>query len=144
MSTIAWDGRTLAADKQAVTGGMREIVTKARLLPNGQVLAWTGEHECGLILAAWYESGADIDKWPKFQSGDDWTRLIVASANEVIVFERQPVGQLLEEPFMAWGSGRDYAMGAMAMGASAGQAVEVASRFDINTGLGVDLFCIHD
>lgn len=36
--------------------------------------------------------------------------------------------------FWAEGSGRDIAIGAMAMGATAGRAVQVASTFDAYTG----------
>ena len=36
--------------------------------------------------------------------------------------------------FIAWGSGECFALGAMAMGATAPQAVEVASKFNIQTG----------
>ena len=39
-----------------------------------------------------------------------------------------------ENDFWAVGSGEEYALGAMAMGASAAQAVEVASQFDVYTG----------
>ena len=37
----------------------------------------------------------------------------------------------------AIGSGSEYALGAMAMGASAKRAVQIASRFDPSTGRGV-------
>lgn len=40
----------------------------------------------------------------------------------------------LNAPFTAVGSGAQIAMGAMAMGASAEKAVEIASRFDVYTG----------
>lgn len=41
----------------------------------------------------------------------------------------------VELPFAAVGSGTDLAMGAMAQGATAAQAVRVACRFDINSRL---------
>lgn len=45
----------------------------------------------------------------------------------------------MDMPFWAAGSGADYAMGAMAAGKDAKEAVEIACRFDINCGLGVDV-----
>jgi hypothetical protein len=43
-----------------------------------------------------------------------------------------------EDDFVAVGSGRDYAMAAMALGHTARVGVEIASRFDPGTGNGVD------
>lgn len=44
----------------------------------------------------------------------------------------------VEDPFVAVGSGRDYAMAVMALGHDATRAVEIAARFDPGTGNGVD------
>lgn len=43
---------------------------------------------------------------------------------------------------MAWGSGRDYAMGAMARGANAKEAAEIAMRFDNGCGMGIDVVSV--
>jgi hypothetical protein len=37
------------------------------------------------------------------------------------------------------GSGADFAIGAMARGASAREAIDIAATYDTNTGLGVDV-----
>ena len=140
MSVIVWDGKTLAADRQATCSDMAARVTKARRLESGEVLAWTGDQEQGLALARWYEAGADRDKWPAFQKGTDWTRLIVADADGVHFYDKEPEQQRLEEPFAAWGSGRDFAIGALAMRANAEKAVEVASMFNVHCGCGCDVF----
>lgn len=140
MSIVAWDGHILAADRQVTCGDMKVRGSKMRRLPSGSVLAWTGNQDCGLILSCWYENGADIDKWPEFQKLDNWTRLIVADRTGIFYYEQHPVSQRVLEPFLAFGSGRDYAMGALEMGANAVQAVEVASRFDIYSGLGVESY----
>lgn len=139
MSCVAWDGKEIAADKQATCSGLRVTTTKLRRIDSGEVLAWTGEQDSGEMVARWYEQGADPAKWPACQSDKDlWSRLIVASGEGVKFFERQPVAVDVEDGFMAWGSGRDYALGAMARGARAREAVEIAMRFDNGCGLGVD------
>lgn len=143
MSVIAWDGKTLAVDRQLTCADIRLTGTKCRKLANGEVVAWTGGIEYGMILARWYEQGADPLKWPAFQRTDEWSRLIVCQPSQVVEFEKEPEPQLVEEPFCAWGSGRDFAMGAMAMGATARRAVEVACRFNIHCGMGVDVFPIR-
>jgi hypothetical protein len=44
---------------------------------------------------------------------------------------------------MAWGAGRNLALGAMAAGADACQAIEIATRFDIHTGQGVNSIDVY-
>jgi hypothetical protein len=91
------------------------------------------------MMARWYEAGADPADFPKCQEDkDDWARLIVVADGRVMVYERHPIAFPVEDPFMAWGSGRDYAMGAMARGATAREAVEIAMRFDHHCGMGID------
>ena len=45
---------------------------------------------------------------------------------------------LVRERFVADGSGRDFAIAAMALGRTARQAVALAARFDVYTGGGID------
>lgn len=140
ISVVAWDGKTLAADKQATCAGLRFKTTKIRRLSTGEVLAWTGGIEYGAMIAQWYELGADPEKWPKFQADkENWSRLIVATASGVRVYEQQPIAFVVEDEFQAWGAGRDFALGAMWMGASARQAVEITCRFSTDCGCGVDV-----
>ena len=145
MSVVAWDGKTLAADRQATNADMRVKVSKAMRLQSGSIAAFTGDLEQGLILVRWYQDGACRDKWPAFQRSSDWTRLIIAdrydqSSSVVLIYEKEPEPQTFDERFMAWGSGRDLAMGAMAMGADAKRAVEIASMYNVYCGGGVDVF----
>lgn len=145
MTVIAWDGKTLSADKQATACDMRITVTKIKKLKNGAVAAWTGTHEQGIALAKWYEDGADSDKYPEFQKTDDWTCLVIAeNTTDVRVYHKLPIEQKVEDKFMSWGCGRDFAMAAMEMGASAEMAVLIAGKFNIECGNGVDSFLIGD
>jgi len=139
MSVVAWDGKAVAADKQATCSSMRFTVTKLRRLGTGEVLAWTGDLDSGVLLAQWFEDGADPAKWPKCQEDkDQWVRLLVFSSAGARFYERQPVAVAIEDRFMAWGSGRDYAVGALACGKTAREAVEIAARFSTECGMGVD------
>ena len=141
MSVVVWDGRTLAADRQMVCAGLRTAVSKIRRLDDGTLLGFTGNHDVGLLLVRWYENGAKREEWPHVQSGKHWTRLIVVQPGGVVGFyERQPEFQPSLEPFTAWGAGRDFAIGAMAMGADARKAVEITNRFSVDCGLGVEAY----
>lgn len=140
MSVMAWDGLSIAADKQATCAGMRFTVRKLRVLPSSDVLCVVGDMDAGMMVMRWYEEGADPAKWPSCQSHDkDWCRLFVANKLVLKVYERQPVSYEIDEPFFAHGSGRDYAMAAMACGKSAKDAVEIAGRFDNGCGMGIDV-----
>lgn len=139
MTIIAWDGKTVAADKQATCSGLRFKTTKLRRIASGEVLCWTGEQDSGEMVARWYEAGADPAKWPDCQKDkDSWSRLVVISPTGAKFFERQPIAVGIEDEFMAWGSGRDFALGAMRKGATAVEAVEIAMEFSEGCGLGVD------
>jgi ATP-dependent protease HslVU (ClpYQ) peptidase subunit len=142
MTTIAWDGQSLAIDSQFTDAGLRTVGIKARKLSDGTVLAFCGTAVAGYALVAWYEQGAEREKWPHCQTDNETSAcLIVAKDGQVAAFERgAPFAIPCHEPFMAWGSGRDYALGAMAMGASAEKAVRVAIKFDTSSGGRVRVF----
>ena len=44
----------------------------------------------------------------------------------------------IEDPYDAWGSGMDFALGAMHAGADARRAIEIATELDTGTGRGID------
>lgn len=139
MTVIAWDGKTICADKQATCGNTKSTTTKLRRIATGEVLAWTGDQDSGEMLAKWYADGADPKWWPDFQKDkDDWCRLVVADANGVRYFERRPIATAVEDRFRAFGSGADLALAAMHCGRTAREAVEVACIYDAGCGQGVD------
>jgi hypothetical protein len=145
MTTVAWDGKYLALDKQSTADGTRRLTTKARVAGGGslssppKILSWAGCNAFGRVLADWYDAGADPAKWPEFQhEGEDHAALIIATARQVEVFTAGVAGHcdviaVEDTPFYAWGSGYRFAMGAMASGKDAREAVQIAGRFDIYT-----------
>lgn len=144
MTTIAWDGKTIAADKAFTNGNARGITTKMRRLPNGDILAWTGDQDSALMVVQWYEQGADPVKWPECQKDKEgWARLIVAHKGRIYYYGRQPVWTEVEGEFEAWGAGADFAKAALHCGKSAKEAVEIASLYDVGTGCGVTVEIIQ-
>jgi hypothetical protein len=145
MSVVAWDGKTLAADKQKTCAGHGAVCTKIRvttgLMYPGHVVAWTGQEEIGHLLARWYEQGADPERWPSIQSDSEkWCRLIVLNGHGIFTYEQFPIAVREEAPFMAWGSGRDFALAALRLGHDARRAVELTNELSIDCGFGVDSF----
>ena len=142
MTVIVWDGKTLAADRRAQSGGTIRTVCKISKWPDDtEVVAATGNLDQCLALMAWYQvDHADAAKWPTWQNKDDPCLLVVMDTydGKVFYYEALPEKIFILDKFMAWGSGRDIALGAMAMGADARKAVEIASQFDCNCGNGCD------
>lgn len=144
MTAIAWDGCSIAADKMMCVGDTPMVTTKLRKVAldgNEYIIGVTGGLYYGLALLDWWVMGADPGKWPSFQATDNWTRLIIAPiGGKPYWFGRMPYPIMCDNHFAAWGSGRELALGALAMGASAKEAVEVANRLGLYSGLGVDVF----
>lgn len=146
MTVIAWDGRTLAADKRAVNAGHKSTTTKIRRTASGDLIGASGDQDVATALMAWYERGADESKFPANRNNDGYPRayLLVVQRSRVMRFECEPHPLLVEDPFYAMGSGRDYALAAMHLGYSAAEAVEVACALDTGCGNGMDALEFED
>lgn len=138
MTVIAFDGKILAADRQATLGDRRVTVSKIFKIRKA-IVACSGALPYCLSLVDWYRGGADQKEFPEYKGEDEWGCLVVYDKG-IKYYESRPFPIILQDPFAAWGSGGSYAMGAMAMGADARRAVEVAIRFDTGCGNGVEWF----
>lgn len=137
MTTIAWDGTTLAADRQSTWGGTPIRVRKVHKLraPDGSFILYGGSGN-SIQLGAFY----------RFVTGQTWRQPCIDDAQFMMIDAQRRVW--IAQNNMDWhridvrrwamGSGADYALGAMDHGASAREAVEVASRLDTGTGMGID------
>ena len=140
MTTIAWDGKTLAADKRAVSQNLILTVTKV-FEGDGYIGAYSGNIDQGLEMADWYAKGANPETFPASQRDkEDWTPFIIIHHDDLKIksYERTPFAMTFEDKFYAMGSGRDFAITAMHLGRSAIEAVEIASQLDCCSGNGFD------
>jgi hypothetical protein len=140
MTVIAYDGKILAADRLASEGDYKAHATKIRLLKDGSLVAGGGQLSLVFEMFHWIESGADPETMPSRQRcRDDWAQIFLLRPGEPLhCFEQSPLPLIHEGPLAAGGNGREFALGAMHFGASALQAVEVASRICRGCGAGVD------
>jgi len=139
MTCIAWDGKTLAADKRACAGQMVTTVTKIARL--GDVLfAGSGEACFTARMREWVRAGRVMADFPASQRDkDDWQPCMVIEADGTVsIYERTPFPNRPEDKHAAIGSGREYARAAMLLGHDAKEAVRVACELDPNCGNGVD------
>jgi len=139
MTTIAFDGSMLAADRQCSSGNTKHGRTCKLLTHNGHMLSFTGGFVEGLALVEWFKAGADTKNPPKVGESSGSTLVVVTPDNELVVYEHPYLSPLtFLNKVQAFGSGRDFALAAMHLGFDAKRAVEVASEFDLYTGGGVD------
>lgn len=146
MTTIAWDGRHLAADTRVLQQGNIMATTKLwdvwlKDHPNMPIagpralLGVAGNLATGLELKRWFLGGADPEALRRIPEAE-FARLIVIDDQGIRVraYESTPDAIQCQDRQRAWGSGVDFALAAMHLGLSAWQAVDLAHHFDPNTG----------
>jgi hypothetical protein len=139
MTTIAWDGTSLAGDRRGNSGGMAYEITKVRRTADGRLLAFSGEVGVGTLMLDWLDRGGPR---PPAQDSERWATVLEIDLDGSCWCHGRDARWKVEQPFFAIGSGRDFALAAMALGRSAAEAVEVAARFDTGTGNGVDVLAL--
>lgn len=140
MTTIAWDGTTLAADRAAWSGGQKYRVRKvARVTaPDGRRFLWAG---CGdgtfaPMLLAWMKGGPHPGPYP--EAGNFTVAVVIDEQLRVWRMNHLLRYTLIRERIHACGAGQDYAIGALEAGATARRAVEIAIKRSDYAGLGID------
>lgn len=135
MTTIAFDGTHIAADR--LMGGWH---TAGKIFPlaGGRYLAGAGDYNHIVEVATWIAQGAREEARPRLPEEQD-TEIMMVEPDGSAYWLTWPHMRWVKynEPFAALGTGSEYALGAMAMGASAKKAVSIAMRFDPYTGKGI-------
>lgn len=140
MTTVAWDGKRLAADRKITTcGGIHDCnMTKIVKRKDGSLCGVGGSTALAFAFQKWFLKGGK-GKLPLLKDGDaDINAIVISPQGKLTVYD--PSGYFeADAPFYAIGTGYELALGAMAMGAEADTAVRVASQFDSKTGNIVDV-----
>lgn len=148
MTTIAWDGRTLAADSRATEsdGSARtdrfvklyRVDSKVAPVLGEALFAAAGCEFAGELFRRWLERGGECDLVTRGveeneEEGSPIDALIVHVSG---VYTANHLGVLLpiRDRFWAHGTGRQGALAAMYCGRDARAAVKVAALLDNNTG----------
>jgi hypothetical protein len=138
MTIVAWDGKTLAADKLGDSSGFRRTTTKIRRFDGG-LFGSAGMGSYAAHMFEWIKSGARPETIPAFQLTDEYQNvLVVRNDGTVWIYAQSPYPFEMEDAFHAIGSGRDFAIATMYLGFGAVHAVHVASQFETGCGNGID------
>jgi hypothetical protein len=130
MTTVAWDGKVLAADTLLVDScGLYEDVEKIFDISPRGVLAYAGDYANGLHLVE-LARRQQIEIFPAYDDltaiwampGEPAKRLVCGKQGSFFI-------PIMRDAY-AIGSGRDYALMAMHLGKSATGAVRLAALFD--------------
>lgn len=142
MTIIAWDGKTLAADRRGTSAGLPVSVKKIHRV--GDLLVGiSGSAGEAQACLDWIVKGRDPEKYPDCQQGEKRGYLLVVEEGKAYEYERTPYPIPVLEPFTATGDGRDFALAAMHLGCSAKEAVEVACHFNVFCGNGIDTLTLE-
>lgn len=140
MTTIAIKDKILAFDsKLTADGQFSGFFVKGRRFKNHLVAAAGSAQEIEAFLD-WFEAGATEDLKRKFGLHErevDIQALSIDRKGNIFLYEDRLYPYRVDAAFYAAGSGGSIAIGAMAAGASAEQALRIAAKFDSYTGGGI-------
>ena len=141
MTVIVWDGKTRATDRAASDGVNQWETQKAWYFGEGEdcvILSGAGALQSVFEMRERFKGGALHNEFPSVQLGPQFCHFVVVSPHIGLYrFEQGPIPIDHGYTKCAFGEGRDFAIGAMAMGAKAGVAVEIANKYSVHCGIGV-------
>lgn len=145
MTVIAWDGKTLAADKMSADEWTVRTVTKIRRVRGGMALCGSvGDADRGRALIHWFDKGGEFPATLARADALVATLLVVHRDGTVEMYQREPHPIVLDSRPVALGSGADAAMAAMLCGRDAATAVRIASTVCRGVGCGVDTLSFEE
>jgi len=139
MTTIAYRDGVMAADSVSVYGGRKHQCVKLHRKTGGEgrrkhdvIIGVAGELYPAMLFVDWYGTGNPVPEMLRTQGGE-FVALILTPKG---LFEADIYCRItpVEDTIYAIGSGGDLALGAMAAGKSATEAVRIAARYDAYTG----------
>lgn len=145
MTTIAYDGRFVAADSLQGSSDYDSPVSAVKLVQKGNaVYAICGYFAWFDAWITWHINGADPMNTPVCKYDRTDTAFIVFQGGACVSYSMELPYPDEAFPGEAFGSGRKYAMGAMAMGANATEAVKIAIKLDPGSGGAVQVVDLHE
>lgn len=131
MTTIAYRRGVLAADSLTTSNGLRDSLAQKIHRVGPLLIGGAGVSALCIRFVEWVQAGMKGNS--PWHGEDGGNSFIVMPDDTILVFGANGPWKV-ETDFYALGSGEQLALGAMAFGASAEQAVECAIRFDVFSG----------
>lgn len=132
MTTIVANRTSMAADKR-ITGGPMFKTTKIYRI-RGSLIGFAGNVEQALRFIEWRRTP---ETKPAFAETINFQAIELTPEGKLVWWGAEMVGIPIEGDCYAIGSGSAFALGAMEMGATPKQAIQIAARWDDSTGTDV-------
>lgn len=146
MTTVAFDGLTMAADKQCTIGTRKvRMKSKLRVLRDGTLVGGCGDPVMFGQFCDWLAGEDDLPDWDEDNEMGDRVVdrlevMVVHPDGKIFLYDGRGHPVEMEEKVYAIGSGSDLALALMEKGGmTAQQAIEYAQSRDSGTGMGVDV-----
>lgn len=134
MTILAFDGKTFVADGLSVNGDLVvDNKFKKLYLVDGACIGIAGSAYCGLAFVKWWKDGHDPKNYPAMRE-DSGCLVVYQDGTAEEYTGRTPVPIPAPSPPIAFGTGDMIALGAMAAGADARRAVEIACQLCTTCG----------
>lgn len=149
MTTIAWDGKTLATDSFGTRGDtVVSFNVKKLFLDVGpyKAVAFAGTYQDCAPLIDWIKSEHEGDKnnnEPKIESAFNLV-CIDEEGQCFTLHDGTPFNFVREESLWTSGSGQSVALGALHAGAKAVEAVEIATVLDTVSGGDIQSYTVGE
>lgn len=143
MTTIAWDGETLAADRCSWSGCVRRKTRKVFKVKakdgNICLVAFCGSQAFAMAVMSWMAGKQEKPDCAEFGvAPDDACAVVIDSKLRVWSLGNRLQYCLMNEKIFATGAGQEFAWGALEAGAAAKRAIEIAAKRSDYSALGVD------
>lgn len=139
MTTIVCNRKVMAADARRTSGNLTYTSTPKIVRVGDDLVGCCGAASDGEKFIAWY-----LDQSKKKPKLKDFQALILTGDGKIFEVWEDLTFLEVPEPFFAAGSGREFALGSMAVRNDPKRAVEVACRFDKNSGLPVQVESLEE
>lgn len=137
MTTITFANGYMAADTQISINNYKTKTEKLYTIEGFGVIGLAGSAKLCLQIAQWWQDGCEGEA-PEVDDNNT-VQGILSTKDGLYYLEDGSVPLIIKAPYLAIGSGSDFAFGALGMGKSAEEAVREAMRHDIYTGGDVDV-----
>lgn len=141
MTTIVYRDGILASDSQITNGDLRQSSTRKIFGCDRGIGGAAGKLVDAHLFNMWIQAGAP-DNPPKI---DDHAAdgIFIHPTGETFLWDGTEQLIELQGPFFAFGSGHQIAVGALAQGASAIEAVHIAIQYDTGSGGAVQTLALN-
>ena len=134
MTTIVFDGKTLASDSQTTNGSTVASLKSKKIFKLNKNKKYKLVGFCGCVvnskkMLSWFKG--EIEEYPV---GVDSVAMAITHKNKIHIYYDEPEYIVHEYKTASIGSGSDFANAAMMAGASAKESVKVAIKMDIYSG----------